>query len=258
MMTCKIMNEPKAKVTGVAQLLQVALQAIMQGELDATLGYHRSKRRAQEEAKNFRNGYSPRMLHTAFGLIPLAVPRDRLGLYSPNILKRYCRDARGLENKLLFLFAQETDSSTFLEQIRALYDKVPAREELEYIGMHLLPAVRAWQMRRLERAYSFIALDAIQGQGADDRIAQILIGEGQEGIQEVLSIHIASRPSFYFWTETLADLRARGLEQAPAFCVGCGTGFHQAVHIIFPNQTPVHAEYLPGMEAEPEAVATKS
>lgn len=242
---------------GAARLLQVALQAIMQGELDATLGYDRSQRRHLETGeKNFRNGYSARTLRTAFGPVPLAVPRDRGGAYAPRILSRYARDARGLEEKLLLLFAQDADMETFAGQVRALYETPPSEEEMRHIASHLLPAVRAWQMRRLESSYPFIALEIVREQEGVGRTAQMLLGELPDGRREVLGIRLAARPSFRFWIEALADLRARGTTQPPLFCVGGGAGFRQAVRTLFPA-AQVRRGFAPVLGA-PEAVATKA
>lgn len=242
---------------GVARLLQVALQAIMQGELDAALGYDRSQRRSEVSGeKNFRNGYSARTLRTAFGPVPLAVPRDRGGIYTPHILSRYARDARGLEEKILFLFAQDVDMEQFTKQVRGLYDTPPSGETIGHIVAHLLPAVRAWQMRRLETGYPFIALETVHEQGGAGRTAQLLLGECTTGVREVLNIRMAAKPSFRFWVEVLADLRARGATQVPLFCVGGGTGYRQAVRTLFPN-APLRRGFAPVLGA-PEAVATKA
>lgn len=242
---------------GVARLLQVALQAIMQGEMDAVLGYDRSQRRLNENGqKNFRNGYSARTLRTAFGLVPLAVPRDRNGAYTPHILNRYARDARGLEEKILFLFAQNENMDGFLQQVRGLYDTHPSDEELGHIAAHLLPAVRSWQMHRLEENYPFIALETVREQSVTGRTAQLLLGELPDGKREVLNIRMAAKPSFRFWVEVLADLRARGTTQVPLFCVGGGVGFRQAVRTLFPD-APLRHGFAPALGA-PEAVATKA
>ncbi len=238
---------------GAARLLQVALQAIMQGELDRVLGYDRSQRRDTEEPeKNFRNGYSARTLRTAFGPVPLAVPRDRGGIYSPRILMRYVREASGLEEKLLFLFAQNADAEHFLDDVRGLYDDPPEEEELRRISAHLLPAVRAWQMRRLSSVYPFIALETVHGRAESQHTAQMLLGELPNGRREVLSIRLEPKLSFRFWIEALADLRARGVMQVPLFCVGGGTGFRQAVRTLYPG-SQLRRGFAPGMGAETAA-----
>lgn len=256
-MECKRMSHRVQMAEGVARLLQVALQAIMQGELDAALGYDRSQRRSVESGvKNFRNGYSARTLRTAFGPVPLAVPRDRDGVYTPHILNRYARDARGLEEKILFLFAQNVNMEQFTKQVHELYDTPPADEVIGHIVAHLLPAVRAWQMRRLENEYPFVALESVHEQGGAGRTAQLLLGESSTGTREVLNIRMTAKPSFGFWVELLADLRARGTTQVPLLCVGGGAGFRQAVRTLFPD-APLHHSFAAVLGA-PEAVATKA
>ena len=239
-------TEKKHMVSGAARLLQVALLAIMQGELDAALGYGRSQRREGENSRNFRNGYSARTLRTTFGPVPLAVPRDRSGVYSPRILARYCRETDGLEERLLLLFAQDAAGIPLSERVKALYGEAPEEETLRRICGHLLPAVRAWQMRRLAPVYPFIALETIHEQGENGRTGLLLLGELPGGGREVLSIRTAARPSLAFWLETLADLRARGVAEVPLFCVGGGTGFRQAARTLFPASQSRHV-FVPAL-----------
>jgi transposase-like protein len=89
------------------------LQEVMEAELDTQLGYNKQERRMREMAdfdengvsKNYRNGYSKKTVKTQLGEVEINVPRDRNGEYEPKIIEKYQRNADGMEEKVLALYA---------------------------------------------------------------------------------------------------------------------------------------------------------
>lgn len=70
----------------------IALQEVLEGELDATLGYDKSEHREDEsnaDSKNYRDGYSKKTVKTKLGEVNINVPRDRSGEFEPQILSKY-------------------------------------------------------------------------------------------------------------------------------------------------------------------------
>lgn len=59
-------------------------EAMLQGEMNAHLGYGRHERGAKEN-ENRRNGYSEKALKTTAGEVKIEVPRDRDGSFSPRM-----------------------------------------------------------------------------------------------------------------------------------------------------------------------------
>ena len=66
------------------------LQEVMECELADELGYEKSERTSNDEcgnkSKNYRNGYSKKMVKTQMGELEIKVPRDRNGEYEPKII----------------------------------------------------------------------------------------------------------------------------------------------------------------------------
>jgi len=85
------------------------IQQVMEGELEDELGYEKSERVSKEAdpamSKNYRNGYSKKTVKTQLGEIDIKVPRDRNGEYEPKIIGKYNRNADGMEEKILALYA---------------------------------------------------------------------------------------------------------------------------------------------------------
>ena len=83
------------------------IQQVMEVKLDEELGRERCQRRdpESEQPRNYRNGYSKKKVKTQLGEVDIKVPRDRNGQYEPKIISKYSRNADGMEDKILSLYA---------------------------------------------------------------------------------------------------------------------------------------------------------
>ena len=75
-----------------------------------------------KKSKNYRNGYSKKTVKTQMGELEIKVPRDRNGEYEPKIIGKYNRNADGMEEKILSLYACGMSQRDISEQIKNLYD----------------------------------------------------------------------------------------------------------------------------------------
>ena len=88
------------------EMFRDVIQQVMEVEMDEELGRERCQRAAEENpSPNYRNGYSPKTVKTQLGEIDIKVPRDRKGSYEPKIISKYDRNAKGMEDKILSLYA---------------------------------------------------------------------------------------------------------------------------------------------------------
>lgn len=141
------------------------LQQVLECELTDKLGYDKSKRLSKDECsnvtKNYRNGYSKKTVKTQLGEIDINVPRDRNGEYEPQIIGKYNRNADGMEEKILSLYACGMSQRDIAEQIKNLYDVEISPELISKISEKIIPEVTAWKNRPLESVYPFVFMDAI-------------------------------------------------------------------------------------------------
>ncbi len=89
------------------------------------LVYIHTARQIKEDSsspKNYRNGYSKKTVKTQLGEVDIKVPRDRNGSFEPKIIGKYDRNAEGMEDKILSLYACGMSQSDISEQIKELYD----------------------------------------------------------------------------------------------------------------------------------------
>lgn len=67
-------------------MMSVILEGALDEELNEELGYSRYDYR-NKDTNNSRNGHSGKTMHTSYGDMEIAVPRDRNGEYEPRLIK---------------------------------------------------------------------------------------------------------------------------------------------------------------------------
>ena len=140
-------------MAAMKEMFRDVVQTAMEVELDEELGRERCQRaEASETAPNYRNGYSRKTVKTQLGEVEIKVPRDRNGSYEPKLIGKYSRNADGMEDKILALYACGMSQRDIAEQIKELYDVEISPELVTKITEKIMPEVTAWQNRPLDEA----------------------------------------------------------------------------------------------------------
>ena len=225
-------------------LFRDAIQQVMESELDVELGYEKSERMSDSESanlsKNYRNGYSKKTVKTQLGEIEVKVPRDRNGEYEPKIISKYSRNADGMEEKILSLYACGMSQRDIAEQIKNLYDVEISPELVSKISEKIMPEVNEWQNRPLESVYPFVFMDAIHYKVKENhqyitKAAYVVLGINMEGGKDILGIWIGEHESSKFWLNVLTELKSRGVRDVYLFCVDGLAGFREAIEAVYPS-----------------------
>ena len=145
------------------EMFRDVIEQVMEVEMDDELGRERCQRSEEpgDQARNYRNGYSKKTVKTQLGEVEIKVPRDRQGRYEPKIIGKYDRNAEGMEEKILSLYACGMSQRDISEQIKELYGVEISAELVSKISEKIMPEVTAWQNRPLEKVYPFVFMDAI-------------------------------------------------------------------------------------------------
>ena len=112
------------------------LEHTLQAEMVLHLGYDRAERTSCEGKKNYRNGTVKRTMKTQLGEVDVNVPRDRNGEFEPQIIGKYQRNADGIEERILSLYATGMSTRDIKE---GLVSKISER---------ILPEVTEWHTLR--------------------------------------------------------------------------------------------------------------
>ena len=224
------------------EMFRDVIEQVMEVEMDDELGRERCQRsdEAEGQAKNYRNGYSKKTVKTQLGEVEIKVPRDRQGNYEPKIISKYDRNADGMEEKILALYACGMSQRDIAEQIKELYDVEISPELVTKISEKIMPEVTAWQNRPLEKVYPFVFMDAIHYKVKEDhryitKAAYVVLGITTDGRKDILGVWIGEHESSKFWLNVLNELKSRGVMDVYLFCTDGLCGMMQAIEAVFPN-----------------------
>ena len=128
------------------EMFRDVIQTVMEVEMDEELGRERCERSGEPEGtpRNYRNGYTKKTVKTQLGEVDIKVPRDRNGSFEPKIIGKYDRNADGMEDKILALYACGMSQRDIAEQIKELYgveispELVTKISEKDHAGGHSL------------------------------------------------------------------------------------------------------------------------
>ena len=230
-------------MAAMKEMFADVVQRVMECELDDMLGYEKSQRMGDDDenemSKNYRNGYSKKRVKTQLGEVDIRVPRDRNGEYDPQIIGKYERNADGMEEKIIGLYACGVSQRDIAEQVKALYDVDISPELVSKISEKIMPEVTAWQNRPLEAVYPFVFMDAIHYKVKENhryitKAAYIVLGVDMDGHKDILGIWIGENESAKFWGGVLNDLKSRGVKDIYLFCVDGLSGFREAIDAAYP------------------------
>ncbi len=104
----------------------------------------------------------------------------------------------------------------------------------------IMPVIREWQSRPLQKAYAVVFLDAIHYKVKQEghivnKAVYMVIGIDFDGIKDVLGMYIGEHETSKFWLTVLNELKNRGAQDILICCVDNLTGFSEAICACFPR-----------------------
>ena len=229
-------------MSAMKEMFRDVIQTVMEVEPDEELGRERCQRSSEPEGtpRNYRNGYAKKTVKTQLGEVDIKVPRDRNDTFEPKIIGKYSRNADGMEDKILALYACGMSQRDIAEQIKELYDVEISPELVTKISEKIMPEVTTWQNRPLESVYPFIFMDAIHYKLKEDhryvtKAAYVVLGITLDGRKDILGVWIGEHESSKFWLNVLYDLKSRGVMDVYLFCTDVLCGMMQAIEAVYPK-----------------------
>lgn len=218
-----------------APMLKDFLESALEGELDAHLDEE------QRDVGNRKNGHTGKKLKTSQGTIEMKTPRDRLGSFEPELVrKRETILADSLEEKILGLYGLGMSFRDISGHIKEMYDTEISAGVLSSITDRIIPQLEAWRSRDLEQLYTIVWLDAmfykvrVEGRVVTRCVYNIL-GIRTDGRKEVLGMYVSESEGAHFWLSVLTDLQQRGVKDILIACIDNLQGFGEAIATIFPK-----------------------
>lgn len=226
-------------------MMSVLLEGLLDEELDEELGYSKYDYR-NKDTDNSRNGHSSKTMHTSYGDMDVAIPRDRNGDFEPQVIKKYQNTVtQDMEEKIISMYAKGMTTGDIESHMRELYDIAISDSTISRITDKILPIVREWQERPLEEVYAVVFMDAIHYHVRSEgrivkRAVYIAIGIDMSGHKDVLGMYVGENESAKFWLSIMNGLKNRGVCDILIACIDGLSGFPQAIEAVFPNTEVQH------------------
>jgi Transposase and inactivated derivatives len=219
-----------------APLIENILNAALEGEMDA----HMSKE--EREEGNRRNGKMQKQVQTSMGEVSVSTPRDRNGSFEPQLIKkRETVLADQMADKIIGLYALGAGTREISEWMEETVGTGVSAETVSAVTDRVLPEIRSWKLRQLEKVYAIIWLDAIHYKVKDEKGCVVtraiynVLGVNKEGRKELLGMYVSKSEGANFWLSVLTDLQNRGMKDALFACVDGLKGFPDAIKSVFPD-----------------------
>ncbi len=218
-----------------ADVLQEALEA----ELDTELGYPKNGE-MPEGSSNRRNGHTTKRVRSDRGEMELSVPRDREGDFEPVIIKKHQKEVAGIEEQILSLYAKGVSVREIQAHLNNLYGIDVSPTLISNVTNRIMPVIKEWQARPLQRTYAVVFLDAIHYKVKQEghivnKAVYMVIGVDMDGCKDVLGMYIGEHETSKFWLTVLNELKNRGVEDILISCVDNLNGFSEAIAACFPD-----------------------
>ncbi|RZM12626.1 MAG: IS256 family transposase [Pedobacter sp.] len=226
----------------LGELQKRGIEKMLEGELDAHLGYEKHDK---ANAENARNGYSTKRIKTALGASDIQVPRDRDATFNPVIVPKRKNMLDGVENVIVSLYAKGMSNSDIEQQIREVYGFDVSTSTISRITSSIADDIIAWQNRPVDPVYLIVWMDGIVFKVREDsrvmnKTVYLAVGLNSRGYKEVLGMWLGRNESSSFWLGVLTDLKARGLRDILITATDNLNGFTRTIRDVFPeSQTQV-------------------
>jgi putative transposase len=220
-------------------LTKAILERVLQGELTTHLGYEKHELKGRNSG-NSRNGYTEKTLKSEDGELPIQIPRDRAGDFTPQIVSKNQTRFDGFDDKIISLYSRGMTTRDIQAQLQDLYGVEVSATLISNVTNEIIDEVKAWQCRPLDKLYPIVYLDALMIKVREDKRVvnkafYLALGVDLEGQKELLGIWISQNEGSKFWLNVLTELKNRGIEDIFIACIDGLTGFPDAIETIFPK-----------------------
>ncbi len=204
------------------------------------LGRYPSVSGLGRKSGNSRNGRTAKRLESESGSLDLEVPRDRNGSFEPKIVEKRQRRVAGLDDTIVYLYAQGQSTRTIQQTLKRLYGAEVSSTLISEVTSSVLEEENAWQARALESVYPIVYFDALfvksrEEGAAKTRAVYVALAIDMQGEKQVLGLWIAPTEGAVSWLNIFSELQARGMQDCFIACVDGLKGLPEAIETIYPR-----------------------
>lgn len=221
------------------RLFSGTIEQLLEAEMEEHLGYEKHEIIGNNSG-NSRNGYGKKTIKSDYGDCEIAVPRDRNGEFSPQIIEKRQTRTDEIEQKIMTMYAKGVSQRDIEDTIREIYGSEISQGLISRITDKILPEVNEWQNRPLDKIYPVIFFDGIVFNSKKDnkiinKCVYSVLAINMEGHKEILGTWISENESASFYASICAELKNRGVTDILVVCHDNLTGLTDAIKSIFPK-----------------------
>lgn len=217
------------------------IQALLEGEMEAFLGYEKGTHETKED-ENRRNGYSSKgkKVKTKSGEFTVDMPRDRKGKFDPIIVGKRQRVIEDLDEQVITMYSRGMTLEDIKETIKSVYKIELSNQTISTLTASVSETVTKWQNRPLKECYPFVYVDCLycyvkENLTSVKKAVYVMLGIDTEGKKEVIGIWIDRSESATFWNEIFEEIRERGVKDIFFVSMDGLKGLPEAIEKIYPK-----------------------
>ena len=189
---------------------------------------------------NSRNGFSSKTLKGTHGEIELQTPRDRNGVFEPQLIKKGQSRITGMDDQILCLYAKGMSTRDIVASFQEMYGADISAGLVSQVTNSVIEKVIEWQNRPLDPVYPIVYMDCIvlkirQDKRVINKAIYLVLGVNLEGHKELLGMWISENEGAKFWLSVLTELQNRGVKHLLIACVDGLKGFPEAISATYPK-----------------------
>jgi transposase-like protein len=169
------------------------------------------------------------------------VPKDREGMFEPQIVKKRQRRLGDLDSMVISLYAKGLTTGEISVHLAEVYGARVSKDVITKITNRIIEEMTQFWSRLLEGVYAVVIIDAIMVKVRGGQVANqpfyAAIGVDLDGHKDILGLWAGqgAGESAKFWFASLMDLKNRGVKDV--FFVVCDglKGLPDSVGQVFPK-----------------------
>jgi putative transposase len=223
----------------LAQLTKLVLEASLEGEMDAHLGYGKHDP-VGRDGGNSRNGRRAKTVLTQVGPVEIEVPRDRDGSFEPQIVRKRQRRLDGIDGIVLSLAAKGLTTGEISAHLQDVYGATVSKDTISAITDKVLEAMSEWQSRPLDSVYPVVFIDAIRVKIRDGNVVNrpiyLALGVTVDGDRDILGLWAGEHgdgEGAKFWARVLTEIKNRGARDVLMLVCDGLKGLPDAVNTVW-------------------------
>ena len=221
------------------ELSKALIERAMQAEMTEQIGYEKNDQE-KKATSNRRNGKTKKTLRTDQGPLEVAIPRDRDGLFEPEIVPKHQREFKGFDEKILSMYARGMTTREISGHLKEIYNVDVSPELISRVTDSVKELIDDWRKRTLDPFYPILFLDALvinvkENSKVIKKSIYLALAVRLDGQKELLGLWIDQNEGAKFWFEVLSELKNRGVQDILIAGVDGLTGFPDAIRNVFPQ-----------------------